>query len=62
LSRNVKALLDNLMIEYGYKVDEGNWVSIKLPRADVRVRKLQAWVIALIRGFDRQLRDSPLNC
>jgi len=62
LPKNLKVLLDNLMIEYGYKVDESNWVAVILPRSDVRVRKLQAWIVALIRGFDRQLHDSPLNC
>jgi len=60
LSKNLETLLINLLTEYGYKID--GWVKVVLPRSDVRVRKLQAWILAVITGFSKPLHDSPLDC
>jgi hypothetical protein len=62
LVKNIKELLFKLLEEYNYKVDNNKWVTVKLPRSNVEVRKLQSWLLATIYGFNRPLRDSPLNC
>jgi hypothetical protein len=61
LSRNIEALLSKLLAEYGYEVND-NWISVKLPRSNVEVRKLQSWLLATINGFNKPLHDSPLVC
>jgi len=62
LAKNIEALLSKLLTEYGYKLENNGWASIKLPRSNVEVRKLQSWLLATIYGFNRPLRDSPLIC
>jgi hypothetical protein len=62
LAKNIEALLSKLLTEYGYKLENNGWASIKLPRSNVEVRKLQSWLLATIYGFNKPLRDSPLIC
>jgi hypothetical protein len=61
LSKNLKTLLDNLMAEYGYDY-KGKWMTVVLPRSDVKVRRLQSWLLAVINGFNVPLHDNPLVC
>ena len=61
LAKNIRELLFKMLEEYNYKVDN-KWVTVKLPRSDRRVRQLQSWLLAVIRGFDVPLHDSPLIC
>ena len=61
LSRNLETFLIKLLTEYGYEVND-NWISVKLPRSDRRVRQLQSWLLAVINGFNKPLHDSPLVC
>jgi len=58
---NVRKLLYELLLNYNYKLED-KWTSIRLPRSDVKVRRLQSWILALINGFNVPLHDSPLVC
>ena len=61
LVKNFEKLLSELLTEYNYKVDS-KWITVKLPRSDVKVRRLQSWLLAVINGFNVPLHDSPLVC
>jgi hypothetical protein len=62
LAKNFEALLFRLLSEYGYRLRQNRWVSVRLPRGDRRVRQLQSWLLAVINGFNVPLHDNPLAC
>jgi hypothetical protein len=62
LAKNFEALLFRLLSEYGYRLRQNRWVSVRLPRSDRRVRQLQSWLLAVINGFNVPLHDNPLVC